>query len=175
MKNLNNEDGMILLTVLLLMFIATLLGVIAINSSTIEVQISGNERRVSTSFAAAEAGLAIAIPIIKQSLTEGHLSPASFTVFDGEGNVPAVIDSNLFNEISDPAYSYDSDTTDNPDIYIEDLGGLGVKISIDIDRLYSEALAGGALEFAMGYEGVGAGAAGGGVVIYYMISSAGEK
>lgn len=178
MKTLNNEDGMILLTVLMLMFIATLLGVISINSSTIEVQISGNEKRVSTSFAAAEAGIDLAIPIIEQSLAFGSLYPASFTVPDREGVDRAVVmdtDNNqLYKEISDPNYSYDDDTTEDPDIYIEDLG-VGVEVMIDIDRLYSEVIAGGALEFAMGYEGVGAGAAGGGVVVYYRITSAGKK
>lgn len=180
MKNLNNEDGMILLTVLILMFIATLLGVISINSSTIEVQISGNEKLVATSFAAAEAGLAVAIPIIEKTHYDstGSVSPASFTVFDGAADVPAEIDSDLYNDITNPDYSRpnDGDATDNhPDIYIADLGGLGVELSIDIDRLYSEAVGGGALEFAMGYEGVGTGAAGGGVVVYYMINSAGKK
>ena len=178
MKTLNNEDGMILLTVLILMFIATLLGVISINSSTIEVQISGNEKRVSTSFAAAEAGIDLAIPIIEQSLAFGSLTPSSFTVPDREGVDRAVVmdttDNKLYKEISDPYYSYDADTTDTPDIYIEDLG-VGVEVMIDIDRLYSEVIAGGALEFAMGYEGVGAGAAGGGVVVYYRITSAGKK
>ena len=184
MKNLNNEDGMILLTVLMLMFIATLLGVISINSSTIEVQISGNEKRVSTSFAAAEAGIDLAIPIIEQSLAFGSLTPSSFTVPDREG-VDRAVDmdtdispgtnkTQLYNEIADPAFSYGFDNTTTPDIYIKDLG-VGVEVMIDIDRLYSEVIAGGALEFAMGYEGVGSGAAGGGVVVYYRITSAGKK
>ena len=169
---------MILLTVLILMFIATLLGVISINSSTIEVQIAGNEKRVSTSFAAAEAGIDLAVPIIEQSLAEGSLYPSSFQV-SGTDVVMDTANNQLYKEISDPNYSYDSDTTDSatPDIYIENLGGADVKLEvrIDIDRLYSEVIAGGALEFAMGYEGVGAGAAGGGVVVYYRITSAGEK
>ena len=179
MKTLNNEDGMILLTVLILMFIATLLGVISINSSTIEVQISGNEKRVSTSFAAAEAGIDLAIPIIEQSLAAGSLTPSSFSVSGNAVDMDTVIypgtnKTQLYNEIADPAFSYNDDTTENPDIYIEDLG-VGVEVSIDIDRLYSTVIAGGALEFAMGYEGVGAGAAGGGVIVYYRITSAGKK
>ncbi|MDT8317971.1 MAG: pilus assembly PilX N-terminal domain-containing protein [bacterium] len=179
MKTLKNEDGMILLTVLMLMFIATLLGVISINSSTIEVQISGNEKRVSTVFAAAEAGIDFAIPIIEQSLIAGTLYPSSFTVKDKKGTYrPVHMDtenSQLYKEIADPASANDPDTTDSavPDLLIPDIGS-GVEVSIDIDRLYSEVIAGGALEFAMGYEGVGAGAAGGGVAVYYHITSAGK-
>ena len=179
MKTFNNEDGMILLTVLILMFIATLLGVISINSSTIEVQLAGNERQVSTSFAAAEAGIDLAIPIIEQSLAFGTLTPSSFSVTGSDGVAREVemdmVNEQLYKEISDPSYSYDDDTTGStiPDIYIEDLGGAEVKI--DIDRLYANIIEGGALEFAMGYEGVGAGAAGGGVEVYYLIASAGEK
>ncbi|MGH7254326.1 MAG: hypothetical protein ACREI3_00985, partial [Nitrospirales bacterium] len=39
----------------------------------------------------------------------------------------------------------------------------------DIDRLYAKPKAGGALQFAAGYEGTAGGAAGGGVDIYYRI------
>ena len=178
-KTLRNEDGMILLTVLILMFIATLLGVISINSSTIEVQISGHEKKTSTSFAAAEAGIDLSIPIIEQSLISGKLTPSAFSVVDSAGVSRAVTmdwdNDQLYKEISDPDYANDTDTTESatPDISIPDLGG--VVVNIDIDRLYSEVIAGGALEFAMGYEGVGAGAAGGGVALYYRINSAGGK
>lgn len=184
MKTLNNEDGMILLTVLILMFIATLLGVISINSSTIEVQLAGNEKKVSTAFAAAEAGLDLSIAVIELSLAEKKLYPSSFNVLDRDGVAQGVVmdtaispgtsKTQLYNEIADPTFSNDTDTTESatPDIFIPDLG-VGVEVSIDIDRLYSEIIAGGALEFAMGYEGVGAGAAGGGVAVYYRINSAG--
>lgn len=170
MKTVKNEDGMILLTVLILMFIATLLGVISINSSTVEVQIAGNERRVSTAFAAAEGGLDLAIPIIEQSLISGTLMPAAFTV----GEKAVTIGADLYNEISNPAFANNSDSvSETPDISIPSLGG--VSVDIDIDRLYAEVIAGGALEFAMGYEGVGAGAAGGGIALYYRINSMGTK
>jgi len=169
-KNLKNEKGMILLTVLILMVIITLLGTIAINSSTIEVQISGNEKRIATAFAGAEAGLGVSVPVIESTLDVGYLKPApgSFTL-----SGVTMDETNLANEILDPAHSYDPDTTSTPDISIPSLGG--VKVNVDIDRLFSEAIAGGALEFAMGYEGVGAGAAGGGVAVYYRISSSGKK
>ena len=165
---------MILLTVLILMFIATLLGVISINSSTVEIQISGNDRRIAAGFAGAEAGIDIAIPVIEQSIGSTTLKPSVITV----SGTDVIMDTNnqqLFKEITNPDYAYDTDSTDSatPDIYIADLGG--AKVNIDIDRLFSEVIAGGALEFAMGYEGVGAGAAGGGIVLYYSINSAGTK
>lgn len=178
MKTLKNEDGMILFTVLILMFIGTLIGVVSINSSTTEVQLAGNEKKVSTAFAAAEAGIDLSIAVIELSLASNRLDPSSMTVKDSYGNYQPVDmdtdDDQLYNEIADPAFSNYTDTTQSPipDILIRDLG-TGDKVSIDIDRLYSEVISGGALEFAMGYEGVGAGAAGGGIATYYRINSAG--
>ena len=168
MKTLNNEDGMILLTVLILMFIATLLGVISINSSTIEVQLAGNEKRVSTSFAAAEAGIALAIPIIAQTIDKSALTPSSITGVDMDNT-------QLYNEITDSAFSNYTDTTgsDPPNIRIADLGG--VEVRIDIDRLYSELVIGGDVKFAKGYDGRGYGAGGGGTIVHYRINSAGTK
>ena len=173
MKPLNNESGMILLTVLMLMFIATLLGVISLNSSTVEVQLSGNDKRVSAAFAAAEGGIDLAIPIIEQSWASGKLDPASI-VFNGYSVPMDTAGDQLYKEITDPDYSNDPDTTGSavPDIRIPDIGN-GAQVRIDIDRLFSQVIAGGALEFAMGYEGAGTGAAGGGVATYYRISSAG--
>jgi hypothetical protein len=62
-------------------------------------------------------------------------------------------------------------------VTLNGLGGtdVNVEVRVDVDRMYSYALPGGALEFASGYEGVGASAAGGGIGVLYRISSQGNK
>jgi len=165
MKTLKNEQGMILVTVILLLAIVSLLGVMAINSATVDIQITGNLKRSSIAFSGAEAGVDLSQPIIEESLAAGTLEPTSFTV----GSDTVNIDSSLGDEIAGE-HDYDTDTSD---FTVPNLGGTEVKV--DVDRLYSYALPGGAMEFASGYEGVGAAAAGGGIGVLYRINSEGSR
>jgi Tfp pilus assembly protein PilX len=165
MKALKDEQGMILITVILLLMVVTLLGIMAINSATVDIQITGNLKRSSSSFSGAEAGIDLSTPIIEKSIAAGALDPTSFTV----GSDTVNIDSNLGDEIAG-GHDYDTDTSD---FAVPSLGG--TQVNVDIDRLYSYTLPGGAMEFASGYEGVGAAAAGGGVGVLYRINSQGTK
>jgi len=72
MKLYNNEKGAILITMLLLMVIVTLIGVIAINTATVDIQITGNTKRESIAMGAAEAGIDLSIPIIENSVSAGE-------------------------------------------------------------------------------------------------------
>jgi Tfp pilus assembly protein PilX len=169
MKQLRNEDGMILITVILLMAIVALLGVIAINTSTVDIQISGNLRRVAAAFGGAEAGVDLSVPVIERTLAAGALDPTSLgsgNTINGDGDLASEIIGGLDN-------NGDSVSSANPDITLASLGGVEVKV--DIDRMYSYNLPGGAMEFASGYEGVGAAAAGGGIGVLYRITSQGNK
>ncbi|MBI5327110.1 MAG: hypothetical protein HZB80_02290 [Deltaproteobacteria bacterium] len=181
MKLLNNERGAILITMLLLMVIVTLIGVIAINTTTVDMQITGNLKRVSTAFEGAEAGIDLAIPIIENSLASGQLTTSNtaistaFNFTSGSGTTASLDTTNspsLGDEITGSS-SYNTDTPNSspPDLSITNLNG--VAVNVDIDRLYSYALPGGSLEFAAGYEGVGVGAAGGGAGVLYSIDSQG--
>lgn len=181
----SNQRGAILITMLLLMVIVTLLGVIAINTSTIDIQITGHSKRAALALQGAEAGIDLSIPIIESTLSMGQLSTSTamvsttitFPTFP-DGSVPTAglnttSAPNLGTEITGGAnYPNDNDSpTLNTDLSITNLNGVGV--NVDIDRFYSYALPGGSIEFAAGYEGVGAGAGGGGVGILYGIDSQG--
>lgn len=170
MKRLRNEDGVILITVILLMAIVALLGVIAINTSTIDVQISGNQRRSSIAFGGSEAGTDLAQPIIERTIAAGSLEPT--TISGGTVDPSPLAGVNLADEITG-GNDYNADTPyANPDLSVN-VGNATVKV--DIDRLYSYTLPGGALEFASGYEGTGAAAAGGGIGVLYRIDSVGSR
>jgi len=63
----NNQNGSVMVIALMLMALLTLLGVSAINSATIEIQIAGNERSYKQNFYKAEAAAIEAIQIIQNS------------------------------------------------------------------------------------------------------------
>jgi hypothetical protein len=166
-KHIDNQEGVILVTVILLMAIVALLGVIAINTSTVDIQISGNMRRASSSFGGAEAGIDMVVPIIESTLAAGALTP---TVLAGGAIDPG---GDLLIELTGGS-DYNADTpAASPDVVLNDLNG--VEIKVDIDRLYAYTLPGGAMEFAAGYEGVGAAAAGGGVGVLFRVTSEGTR
>lgn len=164
MTVLTNERGAILITVLILMVIIALIGTFAVNTSTVEIQISGNLKRTTSAFEGAEAGVGLSVPIIEKTLAVGTLDPTSFTV--GSDTVTPV--SSLGNEIIGAAMTNVTEDFEVPSLD-------GVKVEADIDRLYSYTLPGGAMQFAAGYEGVGASAAGAGVGVLYRIKSKGTR
>jgi len=166
MKTINNERGAILITILLLMAIVTLIGIIAINTATVDIQISGQTKRSSMAFGGAEAGVDLAIPIIENTLANGALPamPSGYTYNTTDSP-------DLVAEIQgDPSVSPSAFDTD---ITVSNLNG--VRVDVDIDRLYVYVIPGSSLEFASGYEGTGAGAAGGGIGVLYRIDAQGTK
>lgn len=155
---------MILAMVLMLMAVIAILGVMAINTSTIDIQIFGNQKRGSESFEMAQAGVDVSIPIIENTLNNGTVP-----VFNSPH--PITLATDVGSEVLGAAVSTDS-ISNLPDVTVT-TGGATAKA--DIDRLFTQALAGGSLEFAGGYEGVGASAAGGGTSILYRIRSEGFR
>jgi len=164
MNVLQNERGAILITVILLMAIIALIGTIAINTSTVDIQITGNLKKTSTAFSGTEGGSDLSVPIIEKTIAAGALDPSDFTV--GSDTITPV------SSLGDEIVGVDM-TNVSPDFTVPNLGG--VQVNVDIDRMYSYNLPGGAMEFASGYEGVGAAAAGGGIGVLYRITSQGTK
>lgn len=165
-NRVKNEEGMILGMVLMLMVVIAVLGIMAVNTSTIDIQIFGNQKRSSESFEVAQGGVDVSIPIIENTLIDGA-SP-DFTA------LPAIVlEGSVGDEILGVPDSPAEDNAQLDDVTVTMAGGATARV--DIDRLYTQALAGGSLEFAGGYEGVGASAAGGGTAILYRIKSEGFR
>jgi Tfp pilus assembly protein PilX len=162
-KRLKNEEGMILVMVLVLMMVIAILGIMAINMSTIDIQIFGNQKRSTEAFELAQGGSDLSIPIIENTLADGALPTLPNTIG---------LATDLEDEIMGTTVSND-DINNLPDVTITMANG--AKALVDIDRLYSQAVSGGAMEFAGGYEGVGAGTAGGGAAILYRVRSEGFR
>jgi len=174
MKTIRSERGVILITVLLLLMVVTLAGILAIDTSTIDLQIATNVKQASLAFEGAEAGIDLSIPIIERTNFNSALIPSAFDV---NGQAAILDTANLANEILG-GDDNNSDTAEgSPDIKIPNLspaGNYSMEVNVDIDRLYAVVLEGSSMEFASGYEGIGAGAAGGGIGVVYRLTSQGN-
>jgi hypothetical protein len=169
---LRQEDGIALLTILMLTVILTVIGIAAITTTTMDLKLAGGERLREGSINTAEACLSTSVQIIQQTLANSAL-PASILGLQ----TPVIWQAPLESEIMGvPGFEQNADTADwqtlpttliAPNAQIV-LGGFTV--NIDIDRLFARPKPGSSLAFAAGYEGTGAGAAGGGVEVLYRIS-----
>jgi Tfp pilus assembly protein PilX len=169
---LRREDGIAMLTILMLTVILTVIGIAAITTTTMDLKLAGGERLREGSINTAEACLSTSVQIIQQTLANSAV-PANIL---GQPN-PIIWQAPLESEIMGvPGFEQLADTADwqavlpavtAPNAQIA-LGGFTV--NIDIDRLFARPKPGSSLAFAAGYEGTGAGAAGGGVEVLYRIS-----
>lgn len=176
---LERQDGVAMLTVLMLTVILTVIGLAAITTTTLEMKMSGAERMRETTETAAESCVSGGVQVIQQTLANSAI-PATLLgggtnpvitlplgVGAGQNPLQAEIlgqsDQNL--DSADPsvvgAFPNAVFTIPHPSSTFT--------VNMDIDRLFIRPKAGGSIQFAAGYEGIGAGAAGGGLEILYRI------
>lgn len=173
------EEGIALLTTLIILLIMTVLGMGAIAVTALENRVAGFQRTGESGTSAAESCVGTSVNIIQQtialSLVPGTLVSTNSTSSDGlpvRKDAETGANPTLTQEIMGQADNAvdvvtGSGTTDGPDYYQPNINGYEVKG--DIDRLYLMGKAGSGMQFAAGYEGVGSGTAGGGVDIVYRI------
>lgn len=169
---LRNEDGVAMLTILMLTVILTVIGIAAISTTSQDLKVAGGERLRATGVNAAEACMSSAVQIIQQTLQNGAV-PASllgsaanpFIATNAAGLGTASGENPIQAEVM-------GQSDKNPDTADFNASGVaanavltltGYSVNMDIDRLYAKPKAGGSLQFAAGYEGTAAGAAGGGI------------
>jgi Tfp pilus assembly protein PilX len=158
---LRDERGAVLAIALLIMLALALIGAAAMITSTMELDIARNERLAKESFYMADGGTTLS-PILIEEAIEARALPAM-------GGV--TIDPDFLNELL--GYPTATDTPNSsPDITTE---VNGKDINVDVDRIATQILAGGAAEFAAGYEGIGGGGASGGIAIFYRVDSQGSS
>ena len=166
-----DEQGMALLTVMILVLILTVLGVSAMTVTGLENRIAGFQRTTEVAADAAESCLSTSVKIIQQTI-EGPGVPAA--VVSATGPVPTGAETaanpSLTMEILGQSDNHADTVTGagamGPD-YDQTVNGYSVKG--DIDRLYVQAKAGSGMQFAAGYEGVGSGSASGGADVLYRV------
>ncbi len=168
----NNEKGVALVVGTLLLLVATAVGVIALSTSTTNVMISGNQRLSEINFAAADSGVSVSIPVIKDAISERHIDSTygNITVDDSDSDPANGIPDFIDELVGELPVSNDT-ASKSPDLsFLLD----NTTVNVDVDYLYRDYAKGSAIEFASGYEGIGKGAGGkGSVEVYYAINSLG--
>jgi len=146
-----NENGYVLITVLLLLLVLTVVGMTAIGTSTVENMLSGNIRLRERHISRADGGAENCTAVIERSVREKET----------QGFTAIVTDANLPVELRTTAFDNDG----NSDVAVP-----GQNSTVDIDKMYSKWIGGTAIEFASGYEGVGK-SGGTGFYTYYRINA----
>ena len=168
-----SEQGMAMLTVILIMLIMTTLGLTALAVTALESRMAGNVLGQETAIVAAESCVGTAVNIIQQTIAASQLPAGYYAV---GGPVPSGNATILQNEIMGFPDSSNNPTENNPDVAVGTGAAPNTSVTVgpytvagDIDRLYVKARAGAGIQSHAGNEGVGGGAAGGGADIYYRV------
>jgi hypothetical protein len=167
------EEGIALVTTLVILLIMTVLGVGAVATTALENRIAGFQRTGESSTSAAESCVGTSVNIIQQTLATSNLTvPALFVSAAGPVLTTAEVAVNptLSLEIS-------GSSVNDPDL-VTGAGAAGPDYSLqingysvlgDIDFLYLVPKAGSGGGSSGGYEGAGGGGAGAGVDRLYRI------
>jgi hypothetical protein len=145
-----NERGALVVTSLLLMLALVIIGSLTIMITVTERFISRNHKMAKEAFYVADGGYPLAVNVIEDMLSSREENYRNFSIAG-----------NLKNEVMD--YHQETETLndrllDSPGISPDIQGTLGNHVvRIDIDRLCTDHLFGGSVEFAAGGEGIGLG------------------
>ncbi|NOZ70284.1 MAG: hypothetical protein GXP46_13845 [Deferribacteres bacterium] len=160
------DNGYILVTVLLLLLVLTIVGMSAIGTSSLENMLSGNIRLKERNIAKAEGGADISPAVIEETVRTQDTK--NFADIINDPSLPSELRSTPFDPDGTP------DASNNPDLAIDiHPDNPGVDVLVDIDKMYTKWMGGTAIEFASGYEGVGK-SGGSGFYTFYRINSTGN-
>jgi len=171
LKNLiPNEEGNVLFIVFLVLIMLTMLGIFAINTSKVEIDVAAIDRFHKVAFHNADSGIYTTPKLISESLSSGvQVSAPGIAYYN---NVSAQYDpqanagdGTFFNEVM-------GFTANDADNEIR-MNLADHNVEIDIQRGQQQNIAGSGIEFSAGIEGHGTGSMGG-VIIPYGLTSNGE-
>jgi Tfp pilus assembly protein PilX len=159
-----NQRGVALVTVMLVMIIMTVIGIAALTVTGMENRMAGFQRTGEAVATAAESCVGTGVNIIQQTIDQGKVPDTFTTLNNGPVLNQAILEGEIMGQSDNNPDDPSTDLTANTK---QTVGAYTVRG--DIDRLYARPRAGGALQFAGGYEGAAGGTAGGGVDIMYRI------
>lgn len=152
LEPVESEQGIALLTGMLLLIILTVLGLAAITITGLENRIAGFVSSGESAKSAAESCVGTAVNVIQQTIDQSGV-PAVFV----PNPVPSTsMQTTLTQEIMGQSDN-NGDSTTAPSNTLQQVGSYAV--NGDVDRLYAKAKTGGSLQFAAGNEGTGVAAA----------------
>jgi type II secretory pathway component PulK len=184
MRETDPQEGTAIIMALLILLVLSVIGVYAVSTSTVETKISGVEQGFQEAFYTADSGEPIGIYITKLILhddpqTVGALgAPWSNVTSSGS----TVVNQNLLG-MSGTLFTNSGRTLTEPQSDTASINSAGQSVAlglpdyvlllVDIDRLQSQHLPGGGVEFASGYESIGQGG-GGDVGVLISVDSVGR-
>jgi len=174
-----NQQGIVMLSVLMLILMLTVLGIGAMTITGIENRVAGFSSTMEASSAAADACIATGVKVIQQVLDVSNGMSVPMALLNNQippGPVPSTNKTQLENEIS-------GDSTAVADAPIGPLFPPGITAAVpnlvqtvgaysvvgDIDFLYRKQRSGSGQQFAAGYEGTSTGGAAGGTDMVYRV------
>jgi hypothetical protein len=169
---MQDESGSVtIIAALLILVMVTLLGLSAMDTTTVELTIAGNDLRSRLAFFSADSGVYGVPKIISQAVNVG--APVGIAGETGSiaagatwSNTAGNPQNDFYNQIMGYATYIAA-----PDI---DMLQGGFNTQVDVRRIRSKVVTGGGAEFASGHEGIGVGASGG-TAIFYRLNSRGQS
>lgn len=172
-SRLADESGFVLITALIIMLILTIIGIAATNTSVFEIQIAGNDRVHKETFAQADAGISLNERLTFENAVCNAVSsgfnPANLDI----SNTVRVFVDDFATPVSAPPVPFLVDDANRTAAYYPD-GVLGNDAGRHTNLNGAgrvRTTPGSALQMVAGYEGLGAGAAGGGTHVLYDLLS----
>ena len=191
---INNEKGSLILIVVLILISVTVLGIFALNTTTVEIQIAGNDKFHKMAFHNADSGIYTVPKVISEAVnikaTPNLDDPAyrdrdpdrdqfSLYTYLNPGSSDYAEDATTFyrqlagfdsyNATPDIEFALARIDPDDADLYKGTLAGNDI-VRVDVERLKTINIAGGGAEFASGAEGGGSSLKG----IYFGLDSFGS-
>ena len=142
-----NEDGSVLVAAVLFMIILTLIGMAAMNTSTVEQQIAANDKSKKIAFHVADSGVYAVPKLIAACISaETQVAVVGDITYLNHNEIPDP-NSDFYEQITDQVpYDNAKDVRINID---------GNRVEVDVERTGTVILAGGGAEFGTGAEGLG--------------------
>jgi len=141
-----NEDGSTLIVAVLILLLCTIIGIAATNTSTIEIQISGNDKFHKIAFYGADSGVYTVPKLISPIIdVKGDPYPLSSAFkLSHTSATDAFYKKLAFGKIPYPDIEFD-------------VGNDNHVVKVIVEKLRSTNLVGGGVEFAAASEGAGVG------------------
>ena len=165
-----NEQGIAMMTVLLVMLMMTVLGVSALTVTGLENRMAGSMTSMESATAAAESCAGTGVNVIQQTIDPyagaGTLPPAFLSNATPAGPIPQTNAAVLNQEImgsSDNNIDFANGTGAVPNL-VQTVGAFTV--NGDIDRLYIKGSPGSGMQQFAGYEGTGSSSVGSSNIFY---------
>lgn len=165
-SHIHNEDGFVFIVALFVLILLTIIGISATSTTTIDLQISQNDKASKIAFYNADGGIYPTVKLISQTINAGAKIEVPDLGAIKYRDRPAGEDpsTDFFNQVM----GYDAYDAGTLDIQFN----LGIySVNVDVNRTGQKTLVGGGAEFASGAEGIGGGTS---VAAYFAVDSFGS-